>query len=172
MYITLPRILQYMSHHPVFSDVYHTAQNSPMYVTPTSFFWCMSHSPEFFDVCHTTQFSLMYEKWNNIPHYTQTEINVTQPRILCGTAHRWQWDHPQVAVELPTGGSEAAHRWQWGHPWLLVSRVTENTVNLESHLPRGRNTTISIIDSDSKIWWWSDEVYSWPPPHPLSHSKR
>ena len=31
-------------------------------------------------------------------------------------------------------------------------RVIENIVKLESRLPRGRNMTISIIDSDSKIW--------------------
>ena len=132
MYVEQPKILWCMSHHPVFSDICHTAQNSPMYVTQPRILQGMSHHPVFSNVCHTAQNSL--------------------------------WDHPQVAVELTTGGSEAAHRWQWGRPWLLVSRVTENTVNLESHLPRGRNGTISIIDSDSKIWWWSDEVYSWLPP--------
>ena len=60
------------THQPVFSDVYHTPQNSPMYVTPSSFLRCMSHSPEFFDVCHTTQFSSMY---------------VTQPRIFRCTSY-------------------------------------------------------------------------------------
>ena len=45
-YVTQPSFLLYMSQHPVFSNVCHTAQNSPMYVTPASFLRCMSHGYE------------------------------------------------------------------------------------------------------------------------------
>ena len=46
----------------------------------------------------------------------------------------------------------------------MVIRVTENMVIFESGLPRGRNETISITDDNPKIWWQSNEVYSWPQP--------
>ena len=45
---------------------------------------------------------------------------------------------------------------QWSftraHAKGLSIRVTDIMVKLESHHPRGRNVTISIIDNDSKIW--------------------
>ena len=50
-------------------------------------------------------------------------------------------------------------------------RVTENMVIFESGLPRGRNDTISITDDNPKIWWQSNEVYSWPQPPLISHRK-
>ena len=54
--------------------------------------------------------------------------------------------------------------WISGHPeGNISSRVTKSMVKFESHLPRGRNVTISITDDNPKIWWWSDKVYSWPP---------
>ena len=53
----------------------------------------------------------------------------------------------------------------------LCNRVTENMVIFESGLPRGRNETISITDDNPKIWWQSNEVYSWPQPPLISHRK-
>ena len=53
----------------------------------------------------------------------------------------------------------------------LPNRVTENMVIFESGLPRGRNDTISITDDNPKIWWQSNEVYSWPQPPLISHRK-
>ena len=53
----------------------------------------------------------------------------------------------------------------------LLIRVTENMVIFESGLPRGRNDTISITDDNPKIWWQSNEVYSWPQPPLISHRK-
>ena len=32
----------------------------------------------------------------------------------------WQWDHPQVAVGPPTGGSGTTHRRQWDRPQAAV----------------------------------------------------
>ena len=51
-YVTQPMIFQCMSYSPVFSNVCHTAQNSPahvspMYVTQPSFLQCMSHTSVF-----------------------------------------------------------------------------------------------------------------------------
>ena len=53
----------------------------------------------------------------------------------------------------------------------MWARVTENMVIFESGLPRGRNDTISITDDNPKIWWQSNEVYSWPQPPLISHRK-
>ena len=89
MYVTKPRILQYMSHYTNFSDVCRKAQNSLMYVTQPSFLLCQSHSPEFSNVCHTTQYSPMYvtplsliqcrshhSVLSNVGHNTQVWFNV------------------------------------------------------------------------------------------------
>ena len=53
----------------------------------------------------------------------------------------------------------------------IYIRVTESMVKSEFSAPRGRNVSISTTDDDSKIWWWSDKIYSWPPPNPFSHCK-
>ena len=82
IYVTQPKILLCMSHYPVFSNVCHTAQNSPMYVTPPSFLQCMSHSPEFSNVCHTTQFSPMYVTLPSFLRCMSHHPVFTQPRIL------------------------------------------------------------------------------------------
>ena len=44
-------------------------------------------------------------------------------------------------------------------------------VIFESGLPRERIETISITDDNPKIWWQSNEVYSWPQPPLISHRK-
>ena len=49
----------------------------------------------------------------------------------------------------------------------LLTKVTLIMVKSESRHPRGRNVTISITDDNSNIWWWSDEVYSFPPSQPI-----
>ena len=59
----------------------------------------------------------------------------------------------------------------WCHTPLVCTRVTESMVKSEFSVPRGTNVSISATDDDSKIWWWSDKIYSWPPPNPFSHCK-
>ena len=36
--------------------------------------------------------------------------------------------------------------------------------DFKSRLPRERNVTITITHDNPNIWWWSNEVCSWPPP--------
>ena len=95
-YVMQPRILQCMSHNPVFSDICHSAQNTPTYVTPPNFLWCLSHSPEYSDVCHTTQFCRMFvtqlrilwymshhKVFSNVCHTAQnSQMYVTPPSFL------------------------------------------------------------------------------------------
>ena len=66
MSVTQPKILPCMSHHPVFSNVSHTTQNSPGYVTSPNYLRCMSHSPEFSNVCHTAQVFVPDEKFSSV----------------------------------------------------------------------------------------------------------
>ena len=67
-----------------------------MHATPPSLLQCMVHSPEFSDIA------------------------VGSPTSGSATAHRRQWDRPQVAVGPPTGGSGTAHRQQWDRPQAAV----------------------------------------------------
>ena len=71
----------------------------------------MSHHLVYFDVWYTAQNSLIWQ-WDH------PQVAVGLPTGSSGTAHRWQWDRPEAAVRAPIGGSEVVVRPPTGGHYL------------------------------------------------------
>merc|ERR1711911_227947 len=56
-------------------------------------------------ITDTRKATLLYEKWNNIPHYTQTEINgrgPCEPSLTSYYAHHSQFSINQNLINIPS----------------------------------------------------------------------